>query len=50
MHCGAKQDIEKRDIRSRNPVAMTEAINREVMSVETAYGFVSASDLAGRDG
>jgi L-aminopeptidase/D-esterase-like protein len=31
-------------------LVMSEAINRAVMSAETAYGFVSASDLAGRDG
>ena len=30
-------------------LVMSEAINRAVMSAETAYGFVSASDLAGRD-
>lgn len=31
-------------------LVMSEAINRAVMNAETAYGFVSASDLAGRDG
>ena len=43
---GADQDL----VGSFAALVMSEAINRAVMSAETAYGFVSASDLAGRDG